>query len=156
MIDVTFTLNGEEKHLRVDPLRRLVDILREDCGLTGVKEGCGEGECGACTVLLDDRPVTSCLVNAAALPGRRVMTIEGLVQTPLGRILVDCLDEVAAVQCGFCFPGLLTTAWDYVSRIGETDEERIREALAGNICRCTGYTLVIDGVMNACRRWRQA
>jgi len=153
-MEISFTLNGAPTTLDADPLRRLLDVLREDLGLMGTKEGCGEGECGACTVLLDGKPVTSCLVNMVNVRGREVTTVEGVAQTPEGRLLVDCLHEAEAVQCGFCFPGIVCTATAYLRAGGIADEERIRAALAGNICRCTGYELIIKGVAEACRRWR--
>ncbi|MCD4829001.1 MAG: (2Fe-2S)-binding protein [Candidatus Cloacimonetes bacterium] len=154
MIDISFTLNGETTTITTDPLRRLLDILRDDLGLTGTKEGCGEGECGACTVLLDGKPVTSCIVNAVAVHGHDVTTIEGVSASPDGRLLIDCLYEAEAVQCGFCFPGIVMSALAYMRAGGIADNERIRAALAGNLCRCTGYEFIVKGVAEACRRWR--
>lgn len=149
MIDLSFTLNGRWVTLSTDPLRRLLDILREDFGLTAAKEGCGEGECGACTVLLDGHPVTACLVNAGNLQGRRVETVEGLVGTLLGQRIVAAFEDTAAVQCGFCFPGILVSAYHYLQHHPEPTEAGVRAALSGNLCRCTGYEKIIEAVLLA-------
>ncbi|MCD4797035.1 MAG: (2Fe-2S)-binding protein [Candidatus Cloacimonetes bacterium] len=149
---IKFILNENEVSIDVDPMKRLLDILREDFGLTGTKEGCGEGECGACTVLLDGKPVTSCLVNAVHIDGKEVMTSEGIAQEPLGKLLIDCFDETNAVQCGFCFPGFLVTSYHYLITDGEKNPDKIKKALSGNICRCTGYQKIFESVMLACER----
>jgi carbon-monoxide dehydrogenase small subunit len=146
---IEFTLNNLPVSIETDPNRRLLDILREDFHLTGSKEGCGEGECGACTILLDGRPVTACLVCAEQLPGRRVETVEGLVESELGQRLVDSFAEHGAVQCGFCFPGMLVVSWHYLTHHPVPSEDGVREAIAGNICRCTGYTKIIEAVLAA-------
>ena len=149
---IRFTVNGRRVRLDTDPLRRLLDVLREDLGLVDVKEGCGEGECGACTVLLDGEPVASCLVNAVHAQGREVLTAAGIAELPLGKILVESLDEANAVQCGFCFPGIVVAAYAYLLHDGREDPEMLRAALAGTICRCTGYRKIIEGLASACRR----
>jgi carbon-monoxide dehydrogenase small subunit len=142
-IAVTLTLNGRVCRFEVPPGRRLLDLVRDDAGLTGTKEGCGSGECGACTVLLDGQPVASCLVLAAACDGRAVVTIEGLGGTagelhPFQRALV----ETGGVQCGFCTPGLAVTGAAIIAA-GVRDEAEQARLLAGNLCRCTGYTKVM-------------
>jgi carbon-monoxide dehydrogenase small subunit len=137
------TLNGKRIRLDVHPLKRLLDVLREDCHLTGTKEGCGEGECGACTVLVDGRPVNSCLVPAAHADGARVLTIEGLQgRHPLQRAFV----EHGGAQCGICTPGMImaAVALGRKPRIGQ-----VRVGLAGNLCRCTGYEAIYRSIMQA-------
>jgi aerobic-type carbon monoxide dehydrogenase small subunit (CoxS/CutS family) len=130
-----FVLNGKRTDVQAPPLKRLLDVLREDCSLAGTKEGCGEGECGACTVLLDGAPVNSCLVPFAHARGRRVTTIEGL----RGR-LPEALVREGGTQCGICTPGVVMAA----AKLGERPSAaRVREALAGNLCRCTGYAGIV-------------
>ena len=148
-IAVTLTLNGRVCRFEVPPGRRLLDLVRDDAGLTGTKEGCGSGECGACTVLLDGQPVASCLVLAAACDGRAVVTIEGLGGAagelhPFQRALV----ETGGVQCGFCTPGLAVTGAAIVAA-GVRDEAERARLLAGNLCRCTGYTKVMRALERA-------
>jgi aerobic carbon-monoxide dehydrogenase small subunit len=150
---INFTLNKKPVSLEVDPMKRLLDVLREDFQLLGTKESCGEGECGACTVLLDDLPVTSCLVNAIHAEGKEVMTSEGLAEEPLGKLIIDCFDAPHAVQCGFCFPGFFVSSYYYVKTDGEPDLEKVKKALSGNICRCTGYQKIFESVILACERW---
>ena len=143
---IVFTLNGRRVSLRVHPLKRLLDVLREDCGLTGTKEGCGEGECGACTVLVDGRAVNACLVPAAQAAGAKVVTIEGLKgRHPLQRAFA----EHGGAQCGICTPGMLIAAHALLSKNQKPTREEIAVALAGNLCRCTGYVKIIDAVEEA-------
>jgi carbon-monoxide dehydrogenase small subunit/xanthine dehydrogenase small subunit len=138
-----FQLNGKRVDVHAPPLRRLLDVLREECRLTGTKEGCGEGECGACTVLLDDRPVASCLVPFAQVKGRSITTIEGLGgDHPLQRSFVTH----GAAQCGICTPGMILAA---VPLPRGASLPQIREALAGNLCRCTGYAAIYRAVQEA-------
>jgi aerobic-type carbon monoxide dehydrogenase small subunit (CoxS/CutS family) len=138
-----FTLNGCEVQLDVHPMARLLDVLREDCQLTGTKEGCGEGECGACTVLVNGAAVCSCLVPVAQVEGAEVMTIEGLGEEhPLQRAFMD---EVGA-QCGICTPGMILTAITLGRR---PSLAKIREGLAGNLCRCTGYEAIYRAIQRA-------
>ena len=137
---VVFVLNGERTSVRVHPAKRLLDALREDCGLTGTKEGCGEGECGACTVLVDGRAVNSCLVPVVQAAGRRVVTIEGLKgRHPLQRAFA----EHGGAQCGICTPGMIMAA---VALGPRPTLDAVRTGLAGNICRCTGYVKIIEAV----------
>lgn len=151
---ITFSLNNKEVTIDVDPMKRLIDLLREDFNLLGTKESCGEGECGACTVLLDGEPVTSCIVNAIHVEGKEIATVEGLSKTKLGKILIDCFDETNAVQCGFCFPGFFVSSYYYVYNDGTNDLKKIKEALSGNICRCTGYQKIFESVQMACERYK--
>ena len=149
---INFSLNKKPVRVDVDPMKRLLDVLREDFQLLGTKESCGEGECGACTVLLDGKPVTSCLVNAIHVDGKQIMTSEGISEEPLGKLLIECFDETNAVQCGFCFPGFLISSYYYLLSDGETNLIKIKKALSGNICRCTGYQKIFESVMLACER----
>ena len=152
---LTFDLNGECTTIAVDPSRPLLDVLREDLGLTGTKQGCDhEGECGACTVLLDGDPVRSCLTPVGKVAGRRVLTIEGLAAGGELHPLQQAFVEVGAVQCGFCTPGMLMTAKALLDRQPDPSQEEIVEALAGNLCRCTGYTRIVQAVRLAAERMR--
>jgi carbon-monoxide dehydrogenase small subunit len=138
-----FTLNSKRVRVAVHPLKRLLDVLREDCALTGTKEGCGEGECGACTVLVDGVPVNSCLVPAAQVDGARVTTIEGLSgRHPLQHAFV----EHGGAQCGICTPGMIMAA---VALGRKPTLEQIRTGLAGNLCRCTGYSAIYRSIRSA-------
>ncbi len=140
------TVNGGAVTLDVPGMRRLLDALREDLGLTGTKEGCGEGECGACSVLVDGELVNSCLVPVCQVDGAHVVTVEGLApQGGLDR-LQEAFLETGGAQCGICTPGMLMAARAYLGAGGGPDEEQIREAIAGNLCRCTGYTKIIEAI----------
>ena len=145
-----FTVNDDPVEVEAPGMRRLLDVLREDLALTGTKEGCGAGECGACTVLLDGAPVDSCLVPVCQVDGAEVATVEGLAQpSPEGPVL-DGLQgaflEAGGAQCGICTPGMLMAARSYLDAGGGTDEAAIREAIAGNLCRCTGYTKIVEAI----------
>ena len=143
------TLNGKRIRLDVHPMKRLLDVLREDCRLTGTKEGCGEGECGACTVLVDGEPVCACLEPWAHAEGKSVTTIEGLGDAhPLQQAFMD---EVGA-QCGICTPGMILAAVHLLTKKPCPTFEEIREGLSGNLCRCTGYSQIIEAVAEAGRR----
>src|SRR3989454_12073852 len=148
-----FSLNGKRTRLNAHPMKRLIDVLREDCGFTGTKEGCGEGECGACTILIEGMPVNSCLVPAAHVDGARVTTIEGLDgRHPLQRAFVDH----GGAQCGICTPGMIMAA---VALGPRPTLQQIRVGLAGNLCRCTGYSAIyrsIDAATKAGGRSRTA
>jgi carbon-monoxide dehydrogenase small subunit len=164
---IAFLLNGEPVEVSTAGSRRLLDVLREDFGLTGAKEGCGEGECGACSVLLDGDVVVSCLIPVAQVAGRAVLTVEGLglgdgtsdrtydgTNDPTNDLddldsLQRAFHETGAVQCGMCMPGMLLAARAYLDRGGGRDEAGIREAIAGNLCRCTGYSKVIEAIAEA-------
>jgi len=145
-----FLVNGEPAEVAVSGMRRLLDVLREELGLTGTKEGCGEGECGACSVLLDGAVVDSCLVPICQVDGHVVRTVEGLAAqadrgTGLSRLQQAFL-EAGGAQCGICTPGMLMSAVAYLDHGGGADENAIREAIAGNLCRCTGYTKIVEAI----------
>jgi len=146
---IRFRLNGREVSASGDPLRRLLDVLREDFGLTGVKEGCGEGECGACAVLIDGRLVNSCLVPVGDVEGRSVLTVEGFRETDRYRAIAAAMEETGAVQCGFCTPGFVMAAEALLRKNPDPSVEEIREALSGNLCRCTGYHAIVYAVRKA-------
>lgn len=138
-----FNLNGRDTSFEGSGSRRLLDVLREDLGHTGTKEGCGEGECGACSVLIDGEVVDSCLVAIGQVEGRQVVTVEGL-QSPLQQAFI----EHGAAQCGICTPGMLLAAHVLLQRTRRPSADDVREALAGNLCRCTGYTKIIEAVLS--------
>jgi aerobic-type carbon monoxide dehydrogenase small subunit (CoxS/CutS family) len=144
-----FTLNGKAVSLDVGGTRRLLDVLREDLRLPGTKEGCGEGECGACSVLIDGEVVDSCLIAAGQVEGRSVVTVEGLAE-PGGALsrLQQAFIVHGAAQCGICTPGMLLAAHVLLQRTRRPTADDVREALAGNLCRCTGYTKIIDAVVS--------
>jgi carbon-monoxide dehydrogenase small subunit len=143
-----FGLNGAPARVEHDPDALLIETLRETCGLTGTKLGCGTGDCGACTVLLGGRPMNSCLVYTAECSGAEVATIEGVASTPVGAAIVDALVAADAVQCGFCTPGIVVTA----AALLDGEETTVESALAGNLCRCTGYLPIIAAVRAAASR----
>jgi carbon-monoxide dehydrogenase small subunit len=153
---ITFTLNGTPQTVDMDPLTRLLDVVRETFGLIGTKEGCGEGECGACSVFLNDHLVNSCLVPIGQVDGCDVKTVEYVRQTDGGRLLVESFAEVHSVQCGFCTPGMVLASTDLLRRNPDPDEHTVRQAISGNICRCTGYDMIVEGVQLAARRAREA
>ena len=142
----SLTVNAQPVTLEVPGMRRLLDALREDLGLTGTKEGCGEGECGACSVLVDGEVVDSCLVPVCQVEGADVLTVEGLA--PAGELdaLQHAFLERGGAQCGICTPGMLMAARAYLDDGGGADDDAIREAIAGNLCRCTGYTKIIEAI----------
>ncbi len=152
---LSFYVNNQLVQLETDPDRRLLDILREDLSLTGTKEGCAEGECGACTVLLDGEAVHSCLTLAIQLEGRHVVTIEGLSETGELDILQKAFVEEIAIQCGFCTTGMIMSAKALLLKNPTPTEEEIRVALSGNICRCSGYVQIVRAVDRAARELRE-
>ena len=147
---IAFTLNGSVVETDIKEHLRLLDLLREHLDQTGTKEGCGEGECGACTVIVEGRAVNSCLYPAAEIDGKKVTTIEGLVQ-PDNRLssIQQAFAERGGIQCGFCSPGMILSARALLDENPDPSEEEIREALTGNLCRCTGYVQIIDSVKQA-------
>ena len=148
---IEFALNGQTVSVDAEGSRRLLDVLREDLGLTGTKEGCGEGECGACSVLVDGEVVDSCLVAVGQVEGREVMTVEGLAQDGrLSRLQLAFIEHGAA-QCGICTPGMLIAALALLQHNPVPTYDDVRTGIAGNLCRCTGYTKIIEAVL-ACRR----
>ena len=151
---VTFILNGQPVSKDLDPSRRLIDVLREDFLLTGVKEGCGEGECGSCTILMDGLPVHACMVLAGQLDGHRLLTIEGLSASGELDSLQQAFIENNAVHCGFCTPGMIMSAKGLLLQNPDPTEEEIRTAISGNICRCSDYRQIVMAVKDAAARLR--
>ena len=148
---ITFTLNGRWMDVETPPDRRVVDLLREDLGLGGTKECCGSGECGACTILVDGESRLSCLMLAAQLEGRVILTIEGVATNGEFHVVQQAFVEHGAVQCGFCTPGMILATLDLLRRIPDPTREDVRRELSGNLCRCTGYQKIVDAVMAAAR-----
>ena len=146
---ITLTVNGQSWELMVEPRRTLLDALRYDLGLTGTKEACGNGNCGTCTVLLDRQAVNSCLVLAMEAQGKEIVTIEGLVQDGQLHPLQQGFIEAGAVQCGFCTPGLILSAKALLDTNPHPSEAEVRQAIAGNLCRCTGYDKVVRAIVAA-------
>ncbi|MCC3144303.1 (2Fe-2S)-binding protein [Halanaerobium sp. Z-7514] len=148
-MQIKFKVNGEAREIEVTPFHRLLDLLREDLGLTGVKEGCGKGECGACSVIMNGRLIPSCLVPAPQADGAEIITIEGLAEGNSLHPLQEAFIETGAVQCGFCIPGMIMAGKNLLDENPSPNEKEVRTALSGNICRCTGYTKIIEAVMLA-------
>ncbi len=154
MLKIYFELNGEPMYVEIKPGEMLLDLLRR-LGMKSVKEGCRTGECGACTVLLDGKPVRSCLTFAAKIKGHRVTTLEGLGSPANPHPLQEAFLETGAVQCGFCTPGMILVAYDLLSRNPDPTPEEVREAITGNLCRCTGYVKIVEAVLLAAKRRRE-
>ena len=150
--EISFSVNAEVKSVFVYPMERLLDVLRNDLGLTGTKEGCGEGECGSCSVLLDGMLVNSCLVPVAQVSGASVVTIEGVSAHALMKPLQEAFLECGGAQCGICTPGMVLAAVHLLANKPEPTLADIREGLAGNLCRCTGYMQIFKAVTTAARR----
>ena len=148
---MTFVMNGNSRTLDAPPLARLLDILRGPLGLTGTKEGCGEGECGSCTVLLDGIPVNACLVVAGQCDGRTVLTVEGLASKDTLSDLQEAFVKEGGAQCGICTPGILMAAHALLAANPQPGEGEIRESIAGNICRCTGYQRIVESIRQAAK-----
>lgn len=146
---IRLTINHVARELDAPPLTRLLDALRGPLGLTGTKEGCGEGECGSCTVLLDGEPVNACLVPVGQCDGRAILTVEGLGEAAHLSPLQRCFIDEAGTQCGICTPGMLLSAEALLRERPSPSEPEIREALAGNLCRCTGYQRIVESVLAA-------
>ncbi len=150
--EISFSVNAEVKSFFVYPMERLLDVLRNDLGLTGTKEGCGEGECGSCSVLLDGMLVNSCLVPVAQANGANIITIEGISTHVLMKPLQEAFLECGGAQCGICTPGMILAAVHLLKKKPEPALADIREGLAGNLCRCTGYMQIFEAVARAARR----
>ncbi|MCD6128887.1 (2Fe-2S)-binding protein [Candidatus Bipolaricaulota bacterium] len=146
---IKFKLNGRKVELDVPPGRRLLDLLREDLGLTGTKEGCGEGECGACAVIVDGKLRLSCLTTAIQVDGKEVLTVEGLARDGKLHPIQEALVETAGLQCGFCTPGFVMAAYALLLENPRPTREEVRAWLSGNLCRCTGYEKIVDAVLLA-------
>ena len=149
---VEFKVNGEARRLEVFPMARLLDVLREQLQLTGTKEGCGEGECGACTVIIDGQIVNSCLVPMAQVDGTQITTIEGVADGGDLHAVQQAFIDHGGAQCGICTPGMVLAAVDLLKRNPEPTENDIRNGLAGNLCRCTGYMKIFEWVVRACQK----
>ena len=149
MTDITLTVNGEERTASVPPETTLLKMLREDLNLTGAKLGCDVGDCGTCTVLVDGIAVNACLMLAGQANGKKIETIEGLSTLEEYHPIQKAFEEVAALQCGFCGPGMIMSTKAMIDQGDDLSKQDIRDALSGNLCRCTGYTKIIDGVINA-------
>lgn len=146
---IQLTVNGELVEAAVEPNRTLLQLLREDLGLTGTKHGCGLGDCGACTVILDGKPVNSCLVLAVQARGREVLTIEGLAENGKLHPIQQAFVDTGAIQCGFCSPGMILSAKALLEENPNPTELEIRTALSGNLCRCTGYQKIVEAIQEA-------
>ena len=151
---ITLMINGEYEQVDVSSKMTLLQMLRDKLALTGTKNGCNAGECGACTVLLDGEPVNSCMVLAVECDGKRVLTVEGLVKDGVLDPLQQTIIEHGGVQCGFCTPGILISSRALIDRTPDPSDDDIREALVGNLCRCTGYLRIVDAVKEAASRQR--
>ena len=153
-IRVSCEINGKAMSLEAHPMARLLDVLREQAGLTGTKEGCGEGECGACSIEMDGALVNSCLIPALQADGAKIRTIEGVADTAELSAVQQAFLTHGGAQCGICTPGMILAARNLLSRNAQPTESEIREALSGNLCRCTGYTKIFESVLQACRAQR--
>jgi carbon-monoxide dehydrogenase small subunit len=151
-MNIELKVNGEPHTLDVFPMARLLDVLREQLQLTGTKEGCGEGECGACTVVLDGRIVNSCLVPVAQVNGAEITTIEGVAHDDQLHAVQQSFIQHGGAQCGICTPGMVLAAVDLLKRNPHPTEADIRNGLAGNLCRCTGYMKIFESVVRACQK----
>lgn len=146
MMIAKFELNGNMVEIECDAKDRLLDILRNQCSLTGPKEGCGEGECGACSVIMDGKLANSCLIAMGSIGNAKIMTIEGFAGSKQYDVLESTFARAGAVQCGFCTPGMIMAAHALLLEFKNPSEEEIREGISGNLCRCTGYNMIIDAI----------
>ncbi len=151
-LEISFTVNGEPKKVRTYPMERLLDVLRVELGLTGAKEGCGEGECGSCSVLMDGALVNSCLVPALQAAGASIVTIEGLADGEKLHVLQEAFLQCGGAQCGICTPGMILASVHLLNGKPDPTMDEIREGLSGNLCRCTGYSQILEAVADAARR----
>jgi carbon-monoxide dehydrogenase small subunit len=151
----TFLVNGRHYEMAIEPHMLLIEVLRDELVLTGTKQSCGIGNCGACTVLIDGKPVLSCLTLALTVEGKHITTIEGLAQGTALHPIQKAFIEHGAIQCGFCTPGMILSAKALLDGNPDPDEEEVRQALSGNLCRCTGYVKIIDAVLAAAEAMRK-
>lgn len=149
---ITLTVNGETHQISVKPNATLLDVLRDELDLTGTKQGCGTGDCGACTVIMDGKAVTACLVLAMKADGRNIVTIEGLAHGDKLDPIQEAFWEKGAVQCGFCTPGMVLSTKALLDKNPNPTKDEIKAGIAGNLCRCTGYTKIIDGIQAAAQK----
>jgi aerobic carbon-monoxide dehydrogenase small subunit len=155
MKEITINVNDIDYKLQVKPSATLLDVIREDLGLTGAKEGCGEGECGACTVLMDGKAVNACLILAVEANGRAITTIEGLADGEVLHPIQQAFVDVGGLQCGFCTPGMILSTKALLDKNQNPTDEEIRKGLEGNFCRCTGYTKIIESVKVAAQKMKE-
>ena len=153
-ISIKFKLNGKKVAIETAPNRRLLDLLRKDLGLTGTKEGCSIGECGACTILLNGNAVNSCLILATQVDGAEIKTVQGLTKNSQLNRLQENFLKYGAVQCGFCIPGILMSASALLKKNPTPSEEEVKEAIAGNLCRCTGHKQIIEAILKTASELR--
>jgi carbon-monoxide dehydrogenase small subunit len=146
--NIQLTVNGEIYEVYVEPRRRLIDVIRDDIGLTGTKEGCGSGDCGACTVLMDGKPVNSCLILAIDAKEKNILTIEGLSNEGRLHPIQEAFVKHGAIQCGYCTPGMILSAKALLDENPNPTEEEVREAISGNLCRCTGYVKIVKAILS--------
>lgn len=152
---IKFSVNGMDYEEEIDHRRTLLEVLRENFGLLGTHKGCDEGQCGACTVLIDGKEINSCLVLAASVQGKQITTIEGLAQGEQLHPVQQAFVEYGAIQCGFCTPGMIMVAKGFLDKNPKPTEEEAKRAIAGNLCRCTGYFQIIDAVLKAAEKMRK-
>jgi carbon-monoxide dehydrogenase small subunit len=151
-MEIKFKLNGKEICIDVNPSMRLLDVIRDVCHLTGTKEGCGEGECGACTVLVNGEPYNSCLTPVINVKDKEIITIEGFRDTKAYRVIADAFADMGGSQCGFCTPGMILASYAVLKKNPHPTEEEVRIALSGNLCRCTGYQAIVSAVLLASKK----
>ncbi len=149
---IQIVLNGRNVRTASHPLKRLIDVLRDELDDTSVKEGCGEGECGACSILVDGKLMNSCLIPVAQADGREIVTMKGFSGSPRGRALIEAFVVEGAVQCGFCIPGMVLAGEALLTENSAPDEREIRSGIAGNLCRCTGYDLIVKAIGAAAQK----
>jgi carbon-monoxide dehydrogenase small subunit len=149
---IRFTINGEVREMEVKANQRLLDLIRNDLDLTGTKEGCAGGECGACTVLVDGKAINSCLMLAVEADGKEILTIEGLAEGVVLDPIQESFVEHGALQCGFCIPGMIMSAKALLKKNPHPSEKEVREAISGNLCRCTGYEKIIEAILNVTQK----
>lgn len=152
MNNITFNVDGRIVTLECNPLKRLIDVLREDLAITGVKEGCGQGECGACSVIINGDLVNSCLVPVGSLNNANIITIDGFKESKRFEILKQAYEDAGSVQCGFCTPGMIMASEALLRKLPRPTEEEIRVGISGNLCRCTGYTMIVEAIKLAAER----
>jgi carbon-monoxide dehydrogenase small subunit len=155
MKEITLNVNGNEYTLPVKPSATLLDVIREDLGLIGAKEGCGEGECGACTVIMDGKAVNACLILAVEANGKAITTIEGLADGEVLHPIQQAFVDIGGLQCGFCTPGMILSTKALLDKNQNPTDDEIRKGLEGNFCRCTGYTKIIESVRVAAQKMKE-